>query len=295
MIQEPLRMLFHTKGRVNRLPYFIHFVVTSSILALSFIALPYIISTYDGIIKDVLIAVAIVVFVVCFISEICISIRRLHDLNLSGFHYLKMLIPFYNFYFNLLLFLYEGTPGPNNYGDDPLGNRGVSLYTKSAAQEEKSKAPAFLLLFIVLLVAFLLYKDLSKTSVNEEYDVTENYLKDSIEVIFSKSGNNKKYSTQSKIRFFEGYSGFIISLDTTIAVRNFKEKLREFGFKELSNSHTFLNRSETIKNLGYKNYVTIDDTINIQIGINNAAMIYFIKHLKENLINNDVDLSIQIN
>jgi uncharacterized membrane protein YhaH (DUF805 family) len=48
-------------------------------------------------------------------------IKRLHDLARPSSHYWLLLIPFYNLYLALVLLFKKGTPGPNQYGPDPLG------------------------------------------------------------------------------------------------------------------------------------------------------------------------------
>ena len=49
---------------------------------------------------------------VVFIPGIAVAIRRMHDVNRSGWY---CLIPFYN----LMLACTDGTEGPNEYGNDP--------------------------------------------------------------------------------------------------------------------------------------------------------------------------------
>lgn len=56
------------------------------------------------------------VFVVFLIVSICISIRRIHDLNKSGWLWLLMLVPAVNVIFSIYLFFAKGTEGANNYG-----------------------------------------------------------------------------------------------------------------------------------------------------------------------------------
>ena len=58
------------------------------------------------------------------IGGIFMGIKRLHDLNRSGWWSLLILIPYLNFviYFLLLGFI-KGTDGENRYGADPLETR----------------------------------------------------------------------------------------------------------------------------------------------------------------------------
>jgi uncharacterized membrane protein YhaH (DUF805 family) len=67
-----------------------------------------------------------VLIVLLYIPMIAISfvftIRRLNDLNKSGWLSLVMLIPLVNFFFGLYLWCAPGTPGPNDYGPAPGPN-----------------------------------------------------------------------------------------------------------------------------------------------------------------------------
>ncbi|WP_208348539.1 DUF805 domain-containing protein [Pseudaestuariivita rosea] len=53
------------------------------------------------------------------LAQICVSIRRLHDQNKSGWWYFIALIPFGGIVL-LVFYCLPGTPGPNRYGPDPL-------------------------------------------------------------------------------------------------------------------------------------------------------------------------------
>ena len=51
-----------------------------------------------------------------------LGIRRLHDLDKTGWWLLLGFVPLINLAFALYLIFVEGTRGPNRYGPDPLGN-----------------------------------------------------------------------------------------------------------------------------------------------------------------------------
>ena len=55
------------------------------------------------------------------ISCYMLMIRRLHDVNLSGYFVLLNFIPLANLGLFLYLFMKKGTPAENSYGPDPLG------------------------------------------------------------------------------------------------------------------------------------------------------------------------------
>lgn len=53
------------------------------------------------------------------IPSIAVAVRRLHDINKTGFFLLVGLIPVIGFIWLLILFLKEGDKGDNQYGTDP--------------------------------------------------------------------------------------------------------------------------------------------------------------------------------
>lgn len=53
------------------------------------------------------------------IPSIAVVVRRLHDQNKSGWYYFIAFIPFIGGIWLLILLVTEGTPGPNQYGEDP--------------------------------------------------------------------------------------------------------------------------------------------------------------------------------
>jgi uncharacterized membrane protein YhaH (DUF805 family) len=52
-----------------------------------------------------------------FIPSLAVGVRRMHDVDKSGWF---LIIPLYN----LILAFTDGTPGPNEYGDDPKNRQG---------------------------------------------------------------------------------------------------------------------------------------------------------------------------
>ena len=61
----------------------------------------------------------IVVVFGTFIPHLSVSVRRLHDIDRSGWFILVGLIPFVGWIFLLIWFCTEGTLGANRYGDNP--------------------------------------------------------------------------------------------------------------------------------------------------------------------------------
>ena len=62
--------------------------------------------------------VIIILLVISIPLALILTAKRLHDINLSGWFSLLLLIPYLNFVF-LLLYFIDGTIGDNKYGEDP--------------------------------------------------------------------------------------------------------------------------------------------------------------------------------
>ena len=60
------------------------------------------------------------IFILCVIAYLMLDIRRLHDVNKSGWFVLLTFIPAVTPFFYLYLFLMPGTDGNNQYGENPL-------------------------------------------------------------------------------------------------------------------------------------------------------------------------------
>jgi uncharacterized membrane protein YhaH (DUF805 family) len=55
------------------------------------------------------------------IPSLAVTVRRLHDLDKSGWFILIGLIPLIGTIILIVWFCTAGTPGPNRFGEDPLG------------------------------------------------------------------------------------------------------------------------------------------------------------------------------
>ncbi len=61
------------------------------------------------------------VFLILYIYiEVCLTVRRFHDLDRSGGDYFLLLVPLYNIFVAFELQFKKGTVGPNRFGADPL-------------------------------------------------------------------------------------------------------------------------------------------------------------------------------
>ncbi len=66
------------------------------------------------------IIVGALITIVLLLPTIAVSLRRLHDIDRSGWWYLLVLIPIIGWIVLLVWYCTRGTVGPNRYGSDPL-------------------------------------------------------------------------------------------------------------------------------------------------------------------------------
>jgi len=113
--------LFSAQGRVGRLHFFLFCllmpILPGFVMILNGVALDSLMHPrHENLIHFVVgLSLAHLVFVIfpMFYIMICLIIKRLHDLNRSGWLALVFLIP----PLSLLLYLLPGTPGPNRFGN----------------------------------------------------------------------------------------------------------------------------------------------------------------------------------
>jgi uncharacterized membrane protein YhaH (DUF805 family) len=67
-------------------------------------------------------AVAFVVVLVCFLPNLAIGVRRLHDMDNSGWWILLTLLGGLGQIILFIWFCIKGTEGPNRFGPDPLAS-----------------------------------------------------------------------------------------------------------------------------------------------------------------------------
>ncbi|QEO96322.1 membrane protein [Xanthomonas oryzae pv. oryzicola] len=64
-------------------------------------------------------AVMMIVCLALIVPAIAVTVRRLHDQDKSGWCYLISLVPYVGAFVLLVFVCIEGTPGPNQYGENP--------------------------------------------------------------------------------------------------------------------------------------------------------------------------------
>lgn len=115
-----LSQIFTTKGRLNRLPYFLYGIGISMVAGIVLVLFMGLFAVDESL--GILGMFVYFIFALAIIPvNICLSIRRLHDLNQSGWLLLLHFVPYIG---SLGLCIYltfiRGTYGPNKYGPDPL-------------------------------------------------------------------------------------------------------------------------------------------------------------------------------
>ena len=113
--------IFTTEGRLNRFPYFKYLILLWLASFVFGAVFSFAGAILTGTTDSMLTVIPTGVFSMCTsVGSIMIGIRRLHDLDKSGWFMLVILIPFVNLIFALYLLLASGTAGQNRYGADPL-------------------------------------------------------------------------------------------------------------------------------------------------------------------------------
>ena len=108
-------MNFSFEGRLNRLPYFQWHVAVSICTGIA----QYLVNSSSSTLISLVGGVLGIIMFICYLSLI---VRRLHDLDKSGYFALIWFIPLIGFLFSIYLMFAKGTDGPNQYGADPLNS-----------------------------------------------------------------------------------------------------------------------------------------------------------------------------
>ena len=106
-------------------PWLLHIIVTVPTLGLGVVMLES--SSGDAnALAIILVSLGALYFLAVFIPNISLSVRRLHDINLTGWIYLAVVIvgyiPIVGIISNIAMIVIgvvPGTKGPNEYGSDP--------------------------------------------------------------------------------------------------------------------------------------------------------------------------------
>ena len=115
------KQIFTTEGRLNRKRYLIYMIIFALTLTAAKISTTAMATLLTGDPTGGLVmAITLVLVVIAGAGNIMLIIRRLHDLNKSGYFALVVFVPVIGTIFSIWLFFAPGTIGYNQYGADPL-------------------------------------------------------------------------------------------------------------------------------------------------------------------------------
>jgi uncharacterized membrane protein YhaH (DUF805 family) len=114
MMFEPFRKYAVFSGRAQRKEYWLfHLFFWVMLLVVPFA---------DILFVGLGVVLLLITTLALFIPSLAVAVRRLHDINKSGWWLLLYLIPF-GFLVLLVFFCLDGTKGENRFGPDPKGRQ----------------------------------------------------------------------------------------------------------------------------------------------------------------------------
>jgi len=106
-------------GRARRAEYW-YFILANFILIIPFYGIGMIgVLTENSILSTLGLAVYVIVILATLVPTLAVAVRRLHDINKSGWFYFIVLIPLIGSIILLVWFFTDGNRFTNNYGSDP--------------------------------------------------------------------------------------------------------------------------------------------------------------------------------
>lgn len=103
---EPLRKYADFNGRARRAEYWLFFLFN-------------VVAALAAMIIDSTAAMIWLVWLALLIPNIAVGVRRLHDINMSGWWYLINLVPLLGALVFFVFTLMPGNPHPNRFGEVP--------------------------------------------------------------------------------------------------------------------------------------------------------------------------------
>lgn len=134
-------LLFSPAGRINRAKFWIGMLIVTGVgvvVSILFAILGAVVGgneatepgsfSVHGVtaIPYIVLGFAYTIFI--FWSSICISIKRCHDRDRSGWFMLVGVIPVVGLWYVIEVAFLPGMPGPNRFGPDPLGQTAVQAF-----------------------------------------------------------------------------------------------------------------------------------------------------------------------
>ena len=143
---------FSFDGRIRRIEYFLSGIVGGIVFSIAWalgigtFILGAGMGSAGGSVFGLLIGLAALVASMWF--SLAQGVKRLHDLDKSGWLILLMFVPIVNALFGLYMLFADGTVGPNQYGEDPINRMpyqaqpsSVNVTVNVAREEVKVEKP----------------------------------------------------------------------------------------------------------------------------------------------------------
>jgi uncharacterized membrane protein YhaH (DUF805 family) len=111
--------LFTCDGRISRGDYIKKFLFLLFSIIPLIIIFVFLVEFLGDFVEDILTLLLGIIMVFINISYLMLSIRRLHDLNKSGWLILIAVVPLIDIAFFIYLLACQGTSGPNDFGPEP--------------------------------------------------------------------------------------------------------------------------------------------------------------------------------
>lgn len=118
LLFHPFKKMLHFKGREARKEYWTFSIFWAIVVSLITNLGPEFSNSEDPWLLLPVI-VAAILFIIYFITQLSLSVRRLHDTDRSGWWYLIVIIPIVGAIWLFVLFCLDGTKGKNRFGPDP--------------------------------------------------------------------------------------------------------------------------------------------------------------------------------
>ncbi|MBR4903204.1 MAG: DUF805 domain-containing protein [Selenomonadaceae bacterium] len=116
-----LEKIYTTEGRLNRGQYIKYMILLAIMGGVGTFVTSSMATFLTGNPEGMLVKLVTAAWGIAAVAgNIMLMIRRLHDLNKSGYFVLVALIPVIGFIFSIYLFCAPGQVGWNQYGADPL-------------------------------------------------------------------------------------------------------------------------------------------------------------------------------
>lgn len=151
-----IRNLFSFKGRASRKEYIARFVIIVIILFILKLNLEYE-NPYNNWLFIIILGLSVILTWISIFQYFPLAVRRLHDLNASGWYVLISFIPFGQLLILWLIFK-KGTDGPNKYG------------TSSDNYNERDTTLKYNLLVFGVIIALILLIDSRITTLREDQE-----------------------------------------------------------------------------------------------------------------------------